>query len=211
MKNNCLIVFIYVVLFIQSCKTTESVETRYFPVKNVPEHIFNITVDTLREKIVESFEFKNQTGNKILEDIFYFVHEGQKHLIFFSTETSKKPLFSIHYFSKPNTENDIYIHDFGNTWVSKLYFNNGKPMECRTAFIIKLSKVNDSKTKVKIVAENPKVINGIVGYGPHGAIARETEVESSTIEEYALLLFIADKLGDKTLHPLKLPNMSITP
>ena len=162
--------------------------------------------DTLKRRILESFEFKNQNGNNILEDIFYFVYERQRHSISFSCETSKKPLFGIHYFSKPMTENDIYVHDFGSYWVSNLYNTNGKSIDYGTAFIIKLSKINDGQTRVKIVAENPKVINGVAGFGPHGVIARETEVESSTIEEYALLLFIADKLGDKSLLPLKLPN-----
>ncbi len=195
----------------QSCKTTDPIETKPFPIKNIPEHSFNLNIDKLKDTISSLFSFENQHNNKYLSDIFFFYpsaekeKENYKMFMDFQIETNKTALFGSTYFAKPNTANDIYIHNFGACWLSKLYYSKGKPLEYRTAYIIKLTTINKDSTKVFIEAEAPKVINGISGYGPHGAVARETTVEPTTIEEYSILLFLADKLGDKTLLPLKLP------
>jgi hypothetical protein len=45
-----------------------------------------------------------------------------------------------------------------------------------------------------------------MGLGVHGPMNIYTKVQPTTIEEYSLLLFIADKLGDGSLLPLKLPK-----
>jgi len=97
------------------------------------------------------------------------------------------------------------LHASGETWPSKLYFSGKHQLGYRTPFIIKLTKVGSSSTKVNIIAEDPKVINGISGYSAHGAVARETAVAPTTIEEYSILLFIASKLGDSSMLPIKLP------
>ncbi|MBI1781219.1 MAG: hypothetical protein HYR66_07590 [Sphingobacteriales bacterium] len=195
-----LLPFLFVFAFaIQDCKTTNPVETKSFPVKNIPEHLFKINITKLRDSISSLFDFQNQDDNKYLKDIFYFYpsaekeKEGYRMPISFQAETKQTALFGRSYFEKPNTSNDIYIHDFGICWLSKLYYSNKKPLEYRTAFVIRLTETDKELTKVSIVAEAPVVINGISGYGPHGAIALETAVESSTIEDYSILLFIADK------------------
>lgn len=195
----------------QSCKTTDPIESKPFPVKNIAEHSFNLNIDKLKDTIFSFFTIENQNNNKYLNDIFYFYPSPEKEkeiykmFIDFQIENSKTALFGSDYFAKPNTSNDIYIHNFETCWLSKLYYSKGRPLEYSTAFIIKLAPINNDSTKVFIKAETPKVINGISGYGAHGAVARETIVEPTTIEEYSILLFIADKLGDKTLAPLKLP------
>lgn len=191
--------------------TTEPIQLKPFPEKNIPEHIFKQNIKSFRDTIQSLFNFDNHFENKILTDIFgsYFnLHDSIAHrsLISFSAETMENPIFGKEYFSKPNTINDIYIHCFGEAWLSGLYYSKGQPLEYRTAFSIKLSKVDSTSTKVTIIAENPKVLNGVSNYSAHGPVARETTVESSTIEEYSLLLFIANKLGDTTLAPIKLPG-----
>ncbi len=213
MENNILkTLFIILPFSIYSCKTEKTIETKYFPIRNIAEHTFRISVHELRDTIASLFNFENQDENKFLRDIFYYYSESdkhskeEKHLISFNAETIHYSLFSTDYFSKANTSNDIYLHDYNTPWLSKLYFSNGEPLEQEATFIIKLSIINNNSTKLSIIAEEPKVLNGISGYGPHGAIARETAVEPSTIEEYSLLLFIAQKLGDTTLLPLKLPK-----
>jgi hypothetical protein len=183
--------------------TIEPIEEKPFRVKNLPEKVFHFNIHKLRDTVVALFDFKNQYDNKFLQPIFY---NKNVHQVIFSAETTKDSLFSKSYFNDPATANDIYIHAFGETWLSKFYFSKGKPLRVRTAFIIKLSAQNDSSVKVVVVAEKPKALNGISGFGFHGPIARETEVNSSTIEEYSLLLFIEDKLGDHGLTPLKLPG-----
>ncbi|HMT75979.1 MAG TPA: hypothetical protein PKA77_18035 [Chitinophagaceae bacterium] len=191
--------------------TTEPIEPKPFPVKNTPEHVFKMNVEKLKDTITSFFDFENQFENKILDDIFcryYDLTDSVAHrsLLSFYAETNQSPLFGKEYFAKPNTENDIYIHCYGEVWLSKLYFSKGRPLEYRTPFIIKLAKADSISTKVTIVAENPRVLNGISHYTAHGPAARQTSVEPSSIEEYSILLFIASKLGDTTLLPLKVPR-----
>lgn len=191
--------------------SVEPMEERTLPVRNIAEHVFPFSIKQLRDTIAAVFSIQNQYDNRFLKPIFYNymgndTSEEKRRQIIFNAETKKKAMFGEKYFAKPNTTNDIYIHAFGETWFSRFYFSNGKPLETRTAFIVKLVPQGGEATKVTVVAEHPTVLNGIVGFGVHAPIARETEVQPSSIEEYSLLLFIADKLGDKSLASLKIPN-----
>ena len=190
----------------------EPIEEKPFPVRNNSEYIFQLGISQLKDTITALFNIENQDNNRFLTPIFYdYMSEddtSQENRISipFNAETSKNPLFGKHYFDKQGTLNDIYIHNFGVAWPSKLYFSNDEPLKYRTAFIIKLFTITDNSTKALIIANDPKVINGMNGFAVHGPIARETSVNPSSIEEYSLLLFISDKLGEKNLPPLKLPN-----
>jgi hypothetical protein len=192
--------------------TVEPIEAKAFPTRNVAEHVFPFRINQLKDTLAALFSVENQYGNVFLKRVFYNymgnedTSEQNCRPIVFNAETSKGAIFSEDYFSKSNTSNDIYLHTFGETWLSKLYFSKGKPLETRTAFAIKLFVKDGSSTKVAIVAQRPTVLNGIAGFGIHGPIARETEVGSSSIEEYSLLLFIAEKFGDKSLAPLITPD-----
>jgi hypothetical protein len=192
--------------------TVETVKEKPFPTRNVAEHVFPFNIKKLKDTIAALFNIENQYDDKFLKQVFYNymadedTSEKNNRQIVFSAETKKDALFGKPYFANPKTTNDIYIHAFGETWFSKFYVSKGKPLETRTAFIIKLSAQDANSTKVAIVAESPTVLNGIAGFGVHGPVARETKVQPSSIEEYTLLLFIANKLDDKNLEPLRLPH-----
>lgn len=155
--------------------------------------------------------FELQYENTYLKPVFYYYfpkHDTEQvHPITFNAETAKDALFGKAYFQKPDTKNDIYLHDFGITWYSPVYHVKGKPLLFRTAYALKLKITGKGQTQMTIQTENPVVINGTAGIGPHGPIAREEKVDPITIEEYALLLYLADKLGDKTMKPLKMPAL----
>ncbi len=214
--SNFKILVVAFLVIIQSCNSNviKPIDIKPFPDKNIPEYNFNWNVNKLKDTIVSMFNIDNQVRDPILNSVFYFTTKGgdtasgQRMPITFEPETIKDSLFSKDYFSKPNTANDIYLHDFGICWFSKVYFLNNKPLEYRAEFIIKLVKINDDSTRISIVSENPRVINGTLsGMGPCGGhIARETSVEATSIEEYSLLLFIAHKLGVNSLPALKLPD-----
>lgn len=189
------------------CTSTEPIQTKPFPEKNLPEHVFRSTYADLKDTIISMFTIENQLDNKILNQVFYekMPTAGTMPLTF-APETNKDTLFSKEYFSKAGTANDIFLHDFRFAWMSKLYYSNDHSLKYTADFIVRLFKVNDSSTKVSIIAYRPEVINGIARYGPHGAVARYTPVLATTIEEYTLLQFIASKLGDSTLLPIKLPK-----
>jgi hypothetical protein len=190
-----------------SCTSVEPIQTKAFSVKNVPEHVFKLKYAALKDTIVSLFNVENQLDDKILNKIFYnYILNGSTMVLTFQAETSRDTIFSREYFSKPTTSNDIFIHDFRESWPSKFYYSKNHALKYAADFIVKLYKVDDTSTKISIMAYNPEVINGISGYGAHGPVARYTPVLPTTIEEYTLLEFIASKLGDTTLLPIKLPD-----
>ena len=177
-----------------------------FPIKNIPAHIFKINVTALKDTIVNLFKIENDTDkNKFLRDIFYFFSENHRMQVFFVAETNKDTIFSREYFSGQPKSDDVFLTPFAGTWLSKFYYSDDHPLKYTTEFALKLKMVDSSSTELKVVALNPQVVNGmsIEVHGPQNEYAK---VQPTTIEEYSILLFIADKLGDKTLLPLRLPK-----
>jgi predicted component of viral defense system (DUF524 family) len=86
------------------------------------------------------------------------------------------------------------------------HFAKGKALLYRTAFICKFEKIDNYNTKLTVFAEDPIVVNGTDRLGPHGYIANVQKVAPTTIEEYSILLYIAEQLGDTTLPPINLPR-----
>lgn len=209
MKQLKLTIILTLILF--GCTRTDTIKRHPYPQQNISRHILNFKVKGLHDSIVKIFDFENQLNDVYLRDLFYNYSTDDKKIkknkydIIFSIETIKNAVFSKEYYKNPNAKNDIYVHCFGTPWYSKLYYTDNKPLKYRTAFIIKLKKVDENKTQIEIIAENPTVINGISSYGSHGAIALNTKVEPSSIEEYTLLLFIANHLGESNLPKIRFP------
>lgn len=189
------------------CDNLKSLETKELVETNPTEYIFNVPLDKLKQTILESFnENKDLSSPFYQSSIFYFkvdMGSGEhKMTVSFDAETTADSLFGKEHFQKPNTENDIYIHSFGQFWYSPIYFSDGEPLEFRTPFILTLEKLDDQRTRLKVKAEDPKVLKGVAGLTAHGFYSNEIEVQPTTIEEYSLILFIAERLGDTTLKPL---------
>jgi len=185
----------------------EPIQARAFPEKNTPEHTFKFRPDKLKDTIISLFTIENQLKDSILSEIFIdALLKDRNFLCVFKAETSKDILFSKEYFSMPNTKNDIFLGTLGQLWFSMYYFSKDHPLEFISNYIVKLDKANDSMTKVIVEAYHPQVVNGMDCCGPHGPYSRYTPVAPTSIEEYTLLEFIARKLGDTTLAPIKLPK-----
>lgn len=199
----------FVLLTVLSCSSQEPIETKPFPVRNVPEHVFTISANALKDTILKAFKIENDPEeNKHLKDIFWYYSGNDKEhkiSILFRAETNTDTIFSRRYFLNPNTSNDVFLEVFHTAWISKYYQSHGHPLKYTTNFAVQLSEVDANKTKVKVVALNPEVING-TGFGVHGPANIYTSAQPTTIEEYSILLFIADKVGDTSLSPLKLPD-----
>src|SRR4051812_21082977 len=92
-----------------NCTSTEPIKIKAFPVKNIPEHNFKMTISALHDTIASMFNFENQEKDTILNSIFFYYYPtDRKNLIHFSAETRDNTVFSKEYFLKPNTSNDIY-------------------------------------------------------------------------------------------------------
>ena len=81
---------------------------------------------------------------------------------------------------------------------------NGEPLEFRAQYKLILKAINDKQTLLEVDVEDPRVIKGIGGLGPDGFYCKEINVKPTSIEEYCLILYIADRIGDKSLMPLNL-------
>jgi hypothetical protein len=75
--------------------TTELIQTRLFPKKNVPEHVFNIERSKLKDTIISLFNIDNQLDNKILGNVFYSeIPDGPNMPSSFLSESNKDTLFA---------------------------------------------------------------------------------------------------------------------
>lgn len=203
------ILTLFLSLIVFGCSSQEPIETKPFPNKNISEHVFNLNASVLKDTIVRAFKIENDPEeNKYLKDIFwYYAGEGTEHKmpVYFTVETNRDTIFSRDYFAKPNTVNDVFLEAFHEAWFSKFYQSHGHALKYTTDFAIQLTSIDDNKTKAKVVALNPEVING-TGIGVHAPANIYTPAQPTSIEEYSILLFIADKVGDTTLPALKLPD-----
>lgn len=190
-----------------SCDNLKRLETKELVETNPTEHIFNVPVDKLRQTILDAFNEHKEINSPFYESSIFYLNVDMgngvhKLTVSFNAETTGNALFGKDHFEKPNTENDIYIHSFGQTWYSPIYFAGGEALEFRSPFILTLEKIDDNRTVLKVRPEDPKVLKGVAGLTAHGFYSKEIEVEPTTVEEYSLILFIAEQLGDTTLKPL---------
>ncbi len=106
---------------------------------------------------------------------------------------------------------DIILDSYVTPWDSPLYHDKGKPLPYITPFIPKLKSIDKDHTLLTIEALYPEIFiyrfywEQCNSCGIDVMDLRTKKVKPTTIEEHALLLYIADKLGDKTVEPLKLP------
>jgi hypothetical protein len=172
-------------------------------------HIFDLPVDSLKNLILSNFSVERQMKSRLYNNLIFYYNidllgKETKMIVTFATETSKDRLFSKDFFSSIGTDNDIYLHSFGKYWYSPIYYALGKPLEFRAQFRFRLIPINNNQTKLIVEIENPRVIKGIGGIGPHGFYSKEIKVKSTTIEEYSLIFYLAVQIGDTTLLPLDL-------
>jgi hypothetical protein len=191
------------------CDNLNKLETKELVETNSTEHIFNVPLDTLRRTILDSFNENKEFHSAFYQSsIFHFSMDmgNREHrmTVSFNAESAGDALFGKNHFKNPNTDGDIYIHSFGQFWYSPIYYAGGQALEFRTPFILTLKKMNDDQTLLKVTPEAPKVIKGVAGLTAHGFYSKEIDVDPTTVEEYSLILFIAEQLGDTTLKPLKI-------
>ncbi|MGI4867414.1 MAG: hypothetical protein ACRYFZ_26075 [Janthinobacterium lividum] len=154
----------------------------------------------MSDTIVAAFQADRQINSRLLKSVFQYQfpesgNEKDMNQVCFTTETSKDILFSKEYF-RSNNKKDIYLHAFGDAWDSPVYYVNDKPLAFRCEFAIKLDSIDSRRTKVTIEGQHPRVINGTIGIGPHGSIAREVIVKPTTIEESTLLRYLTMEIQD---------------
>jgi len=169
-----------------------------------------LPINKLRDTLVKIFDIDHQEDNKILGRIFFYKSDPKDldvHQITFWPETSDTCTFGKEYFKKPNTKNDVFLNQFGEIWYSTMYFNKSKPFQIRTEFAFQLKELSKNTTLITVKALDPKILNGTKCCGPClGNYSLEEKVQPTTVEEYTLILYIAENLSIKDLQPLQLPK-----
>ncbi|MES2773768.1 MAG: hypothetical protein V4722_06270 [Bacteroidota bacterium] len=208
-------IFAFVFSITGATKGTVKVEIKVLASPNGTSHIFHLPPNLLKDTLVALFRFGSQFENPYLERVFR--HYGFVNLpqIFLNSKTAKDGAYCYgkfcYDFKKPGTENDVII-DGGRPWDSPVYHEYGTPLPYYTPFVLKLKSIDKEHTQVTIETVDPQVFiskwywTQCWDCGIWGIDSRSTPVQSTTIEEHTLLLYIADKLGDKTVEALQMPE-----
>jgi hypothetical protein len=196
----------FLVLSLHIGCTQDPIESRILEVKNPTKMIFPFAKDTLKLRIVDMFQKFRHIYSESYGKIFHsYTNDGMKVIIDFVPQTSAAPTFARDYFRDKNKWDDIYLYNNGFTWLSPIYFTaDDGPLPFRSSYVIKLTSRDSNQTEIEIFAVEPVVIHGTVCCGPHGRYGKEVPVKPTTIEEYSLLLFIAEQLRIQA-PSLKLP------
>lgn len=109
--------------------------------------------------------------------------------------------------SQPGNASDIFLWSIGTYCKSRIYKNDKNFLDYWVSFYLHLESIDHNKTKISITAIGPKIILGkeLLPSPPHFVRRDKTiTVESSTIEEYEILLKIGKLVGEKDMPPLHL-------
>jgi hypothetical protein len=197
---------LFLLISVSGCESQSNIVVHKLNPKNPVSHIFNLPMEKLKDTILEIF--KDQDSDTYLDKVFiggdYYGHRNPTQQFF--EVNSKDDSIPDAYFCEPGRNDDIYLMALTGTWDSKVYFSNGKPMQFQSSYILHLMKLNGGQTLLTVKADSPFVVNGMGGIGVHGPKSLTQKVSPTTIEEYSLILFIASKLGEVNLPPLKLPD-----
>jgi hypothetical protein len=175
---------------------------------NPTSYTFDFPVDKLRDKVINLFSIDPQTNDSILKVVFIDrILKEHPFQINFVAETSDKAAFGTDYYKNVENSDDIFLFSMGSYWYSPLYFRkNNEPFLFFTSFAFKFKAISDQKTLLSVIDINPIISNGTKCCGHSGYMAIEEKVQPTTVEEYTLILYIAEKLGVRGLAPLRLPK-----
>jgi hypothetical protein len=199
----------FIFLLANCGESPKKVEFKQLEHPNPTSYTFDIPLHKLHDTLIKIFDLDSQYGNPILGKIFYYKSSESDldiHQVSFDPEVPDSAVFGKEYFQKPNTKNDIFLNQFDH-WNSLIYHHKDKPFEYNATFAIQLKELNHDSTLLNIKALDPEIYNGSKCCGPClGNYALTEKVKPTSIEEYTLILYIAQKLGAKGLQPLQLPK-----
>jgi hypothetical protein len=198
--------FFFYCAFLTLLSCTGPIEKKELTIENPTNYVFNVSKAELKEKIITFFNEHNYLDSEFYESsVFYFEIDGGdgKMPVSFSAETSENPVFGKSYFYGQKTSDDIFLYAYAY-WPSPIYHSRGKPLEFRSNYIVKLTSIDSTHTRVSVVAKEPEVVNGTECCGMHGPYAKTFPVKATSIEEYTLIVFIAEQLGVRHLKSVNL-------
>jgi hypothetical protein len=182
-----------------SCVTNDPIRKRILLKDNPTELVFPLSKDSLRTAVINIFNSNAEIRSKFYNNsIFYLTtNDGEKVPIAFRAEGIENSIFTEVYFTNnPNSEEVYLYNSSGSSWLSPVYYvDDNKALPFRSSFIVAFDSLETNKTRLKVTAENPVVIYGTECCDPHGYYGKEVAIPPTTIEEYSLILFIAEQLA----------------
>jgi hypothetical protein len=174
--------FISVLVFSVSCRQ----QLRHYQllVKNPTEYIYSINIDSAHNLIFNEFNNYRYRGLSIdtANVSGYFISDSIKSIL-----------------NGPNNSHDLFLSTVTPIGKSKLYLTKkGDSLDFISSFYMHLDSLDTNKTKVMVYAVHPLLLTGqdILPSPPHFVRAGHMKsIESSTIEEYEILLIIGKSLN----------------
>ena len=184
-------------LFLIGCTSNHRIDEVDWIKSNLTSFEFSYNDIELNSKLKSIFSVRNQVKNKIPVGAgdAYGVHAVD------TIETANSHIHKA-ILNSPENQLDIILNNMGNLWKSDYYSVKNERAQTMGSFHIHLELINKSKSLVSVNVIALKVINGVECCGPHGRYSRYTEVEPTTVEEYAILKYIGVALG------IEMPSIS---
>jgi hypothetical protein len=174
-----ILTIVLVTWFLMSCTSTYKIKISSFERVNETSFVFPIDFDDILKKSNILFSYENQKNNQIRLSGVRNSAVLYSKVIQLSDDGFK-----------------IQLGDISRSfWRSDFYTVNGEPAETTGVFTVEFKATENNKTLVSVKVEKLEVINGIECCGPHGRYSRYTNVEATTIEEYAILFYLGEQLG----------------
>ena len=191
-----------------SCtESHEKVEIKKLRHPNPTEYTFHRPIQSLHDTVIRMFNFTNQFNDIVLKKTFnQQSDDGVTDNIIFHPETADSSVSGSDYFKIANNKNDIFL-DHLEDWSSSVYHHKNVPFKYTVKFATKLKAIDKDNTLLSIKPFDAEIYNGSKCCGPClGNYALAQKVQPTTVEEYTLILFIAEHLGVTGLQPIEIPK-----
>jgi hypothetical protein len=204
MKQN-LIATLSIALAAVSCSLGAwPVQTRSLPSPNPTTYRFAFSAEEICARALEAFSIEHQIDQPVFGSS---THPSQIESIF-AVECATNALFGAKLFRDPANANDIYLHTFGTPFVvSSVYRGRDGGLPFIAVFHLHLTSAG-SNTTVTVTASDTQVVNGTkFGVGPCGPGQgwNNQKVRPTTVEEYSILRYLGNYLGETNMPAVGLP------
>jgi hypothetical protein len=199
--------FLLVIPFLSACAYAPPVERKALSSPNPTSYIFSapyplvlMVVDQLCAKGRPESSADTPTSRAIAR--CHRPSEGAAYRRANPTGQSRYPLYTPGY--APNSDKD---HVAVETRIldSRSYYVGGKPLEFSGSFFVDFERAGTGNTRVSVTAIELSARNGTTR-GLHGAVVPNiTVLEPTSIEEYEILLYLGNRVGEAAMPPLRLP------
>jgi hypothetical protein len=198
-----------VIVLIGCTRDRSQVERHRLTTPNPTSFEFHVGLQRARELAIASLDASRQRqrpifGNSLASPLISTA--------VFEVETRESAIVGRNLLAQPGNSEDLYLHTYAEPlWASPVYRKRGGStgLPFLADFHVHFAGAEESKTIVSVTAHNAKVRNGesfVLGIAGLGWALIQDTVDATTIEEYMILRYIGEALGDTSMPPVQLPK-----